>query len=89
MSKLGVYFLRCKNGRYYIGSTNDLERRFDEHGRGHVRATRDVRPLEVVFFQSCDSIKYARQLELRLKKLKRRDIIERIIIEKRIDIMRP
>ncbi len=31
-----VYILLCRNGAYYVGTTNDLKKRIDEHlsGRG-------------------------------------------------------
>lgn len=35
-----VYFLELKNGDIYVGSTNDLRRRFDSHQQGSVVSTR-------------------------------------------------
>ncbi|MCE9506829.1 MAG: GIY-YIG nuclease family protein [Alphaproteobacteria bacterium] len=34
-----VYILRGSTGRHYIGSTNDLNRRFEQHQRGHTHTT--------------------------------------------------
>lgn len=31
----GVYFLRLRNGQFYVGSTDDLQRRLGEHLAGH------------------------------------------------------
>ena len=59
-----------KNGRYYVGSTNEIERRFAEHCRGHVTATKYLLPLERKFFQEYESIELARKIEYRLKKFK-------------------
>ena len=82
-----VYILQSlKNGRYYIGSTNDVKRRFEEHCRGHVAATKYLLPLELKFFQEYESIELARKIEYRLKKFKSKKIIERIILEKEIKI---
>ncbi|PYL85785.1 MAG: hypothetical protein DMF17_07365 [Verrucomicrobia bacterium] len=35
-----VYILRGASGRYYFGSTDDLERRITEHQRGDNHTTR-------------------------------------------------
>jgi putative endonuclease len=79
MKKNGVYILLCANNRYYIGSTNDLERRFNEHNKGFVKATKYLLPVKFVFFQELSDLKQARGLELKLKKFKSRKIIEQII----------
>jgi putative endonuclease len=34
-----VYFLELENGDIYVGSTNDLRRRFDSHQAGAVSST--------------------------------------------------
>lgn len=77
-----MYFLQSlKNQRYYIGSTINLTNRFSEHEKGLVKTTKNLRPLKIVFFQEYSSIAEARIIEYRLKKLKNRNIIERIINE--------
>ena len=84
-----VYILESqKNKTYYIGSTNNLERRLDEHNSGKVKYTKNLRTLELKFFKKYDSLTEARKVEYKLKKLKRRDIIEKIIKEQKI-IMGP
>ena len=81
----GVYILKSlKNNSYYIGSTNDIERRLKEHENGMVVYTRKLRPLELKLYQECNSLLEARRLERRVKNLKRRDIIERMITEGKI-----
>ena len=35
-----VYMLRGSSGRYYIGSTTDMQRRLEQHRRGHTHSTR-------------------------------------------------
>ncbi|MBU0540357.1 GIY-YIG nuclease family protein [Patescibacteria group bacterium] len=76
---IGVYILFCKNGRYYIGSTDEIGRRYVEHQKGYVKATKNLLPVSLVFFQKCDTLTDARSLENRLKKYKSRKIIEQII----------
>ena len=41
-----AYILRSlKDGKYYYGSTDDLERRLKAHNAGKVRSTKSRRPL--------------------------------------------
>jgi putative endonuclease len=78
-----VYILKSlRNDRFYIGSTNDLERRLVEHssGRGCL-TTKRLRPLELVFKQKFETVKLAKQIETKLKQLKNRQLLE-IIIDK-------
>ena len=75
-----VYILKSlTNGRYYIGSTNNFERRLTEHNIGKSKATKFTMPFELAFLQEYDSLKEARRIERRLKNFKSRIIIEKII----------
>ena len=45
-----VYMLRCSDGSYYVGHTNDLEQRLAVHERGAIEGyTLSRRPVELVF----------------------------------------
>ena len=45
-----VYMLRCSDGSYYVGHTNDLEQRLPAHERGAIEGyTLSRRPVELVF----------------------------------------
>lgn len=46
-----VYILRCHDGSYYVGITNDLERCFAEHqeGKDPDSYTYDKRPVKLVY----------------------------------------
>ena len=45
-----VYMLRCSDGSYYVGHTNDLEHRLAAHERGAIEGyTLLRRPVELVF----------------------------------------
>ena len=70
--------------RYYIGSTTNLERRFQEHCCGKVTSTRSYLPVQLVFKHECVTYKEARALEKRLKQFKRKDFIEKIVREGKI-----
>ncbi|MBI4185797.1 GIY-YIG nuclease family protein [Candidatus Berkelbacteria bacterium] len=79
-----VYILRCKNDRYYIGSSVNIRRRKIEHDRGHVAATRHLRPLELVFYQEYPSTLEAGRIERWLKQLKDRTILDQIVADRHI-----
>jgi len=87
MKQPGVYILQCNNGRFYVGSTDDIERRLAEHQGGSEKATRDILPVRLVLFQACDTLLRARQVEYRVKKLKSRVIIERMIADGHIKLV--
>lgn len=46
-----VYILKCADGTYYTGSTNDLYRRLNEHqlGASYTAYTASRRPVELVW----------------------------------------
>lgn len=78
--KPGVYILQSnKNCRYYIGSTNDISKRVIYHNSGRVFSTKNLRPWELRIFIECENITIAKSNEFRLKKYKRRDIVEKVI----------
>jgi putative endonuclease len=80
-----VYILQSlKNSRYYIGSTNDLKRRFDQHQSGYSGYTRNNRPFKLVFNQKYLTLNEARRAEAWLKKQKDRKLLEQIIEQKEI-----
>ena len=63
-----VYILRGSCGRYYIGSTANLDRRLAEHRRGKVHSTRRFgEPLELIIAKEMPDIDSARELERKLK----------------------
>lgn len=48
-----VYILKSlKDLKLYIGRTNDLKRRFNEHKNGKVISTTNRRPLELIFHEA-------------------------------------
>ncbi len=83
MKNFCVYILKSqKNSRYYIGSTSNIDKRVYEHNIGKVPSTKNTRPWVVKVFIKCDSLTEARSSEYRLKKYKRRDIVEKVIEDK-------
>jgi predicted GIY-YIG superfamily endonuclease len=74
-----VYILESASGRLYVGSTDDLSRRLRQHAKGHTQTTRNLRTDNLVVAQGYQSPKDARAIEARIKKLTRRDDIEKMI----------
>ncbi|MDE3058741.1 MAG: GIY-YIG nuclease family protein [Bacteroidota bacterium] len=59
-----VYFLKSsKKGWIYVGSTNQVQRRFKEHCDGLVQSTKFFRPLKLAAYVAVDSEEKARKLE--------------------------
>ena len=47
-----MYILLCANGKYYTGSTNDLERRLTQHQNGEgANFTKKHLPVELVYYE--------------------------------------
>ena len=74
--KWWVYILLLGNGQYYVGSTNDLERRIAQHKAWKVIATKGKLPLELLFTREYETLPEARSAEYQLKKKKSRKYIE-------------
>jgi len=66
-----VYVLQsCNTKRYYIGSTNDIDRRFTEHNNGQTKSTKHQRPWKIVYLEGyCDN-KTAKKRERVIKSYK-------------------
>ncbi len=63
-----VYVLLSKrDGKFYTGYTKDLQGRFEEHVKGRVDATKDRRPLQIVYSEACLNNKDALHRERYLK----------------------
>ncbi len=59
-----VYILRSKKDeRLYVGSTDDLKRRLEEHREGRCESTRSRRPLELEAYVAVKDESIARGLE--------------------------
>ncbi len=75
-----VYIIYSQNrGKYYIGVTNDLEKRLYEHNNGLSPYTKGGEPWKLKHVEEFDNIKNAYQRERFLKKKKSRKIIEKVI----------
>jgi len=47
--------LSLKDGLHYIGFSDNINQRFGEHCSGLVEATKERRPLKLVYYEACRS----------------------------------
>jgi predicted GIY-YIG superfamily endonuclease len=63
-----VYILRCSDGSYYTGHTDNLEYRMAQHQLGGVASYTSARlPVTCVFSQDCDTRIEALNFEMQIK----------------------
>jgi len=75
-----LYILQSETtGRFYIGSTLDLERRVAEHFRGHSLATRNRGPWRLVHKELFETLLEARRRELEIKRWKSANMVRALL----------
>ena len=63
-----VYILKSKkDNSLYVGYTNNIERRLQEHNRGLVEYTKNCKPWNLAYYESFTSLEDARTRERSLK----------------------
>jgi len=69
MKKYFVYMLRCADDSYYIGITNNLQRRMEEHSSGMDSScyTYQKRPLKLVYAGHFSDVLHAIKWEKQIK----------------------
>jgi putative endonuclease len=64
MAQWTVYALKSLSRKYiYVGLTNNLARRFDEHQKGKVQSTKAYVPFKILYTESFDTRIEARKRE--------------------------
>lgn len=72
MAENFTYILRCADGTYYTGWTNNLEKRLAAHNAGTAsKYTRPRRPVELVYHECFETKEEAMGREWRIKQLTR------------------
>ena len=68
-----VYILQCADDTYYIGCTNDLERRIKQHNESKLGAhyTKIRRPVKLLYCEQFETLAEARGREAEIKRWKR------------------
>lgn len=69
-----VYILKCSDGSYYTGITNNVEKRLAEHNSDSAITsyTYKRRPVELVYCQEFNDVKQVIELEKQIKGWSRR-----------------
>ena len=68
-----TYMLKCNDNTYYIGYTNDLEKRLQAHNDGKgAKYTRGRRPVELVYYEEYEDKSTAMRREWEMKQLSRK-----------------
>jgi len=63
-----IYVLKSNtDGKLYVGSTSNLEKRLCYHNAGKVRSTKSRKPLKLVYKEPYDNMRDARKRENFLK----------------------
>jgi putative endonuclease len=75
-----VYVLKSlMNGRHYTGSTNNLERRINEHNLGQTKYTSQTGPFELIYKELYDTRLEATRREKFLKTGKGREFLKQTL----------
>ena len=75
-----AYILKSESsGKFYVGSTLDLERRLAEHRRGHSPYTKDRGPWTLVYRELFQTLGEARGRERQIKTWKSHRSIQELI----------
>lgn len=80
-----LYVVKCRDGTYYTGITNDLDRRIDQHNSGKAsRYTRSRMPVTLIYCEGCRNKSSALKKEMRMKALSRQEKEE--YIKKKVSV---
>jgi putative endonuclease len=75
-----TYILKSKvKDRFYIGSTDNLERRLILHNEGNTISTKAYIPWELVYYEIFESKSEALKREIHLKRMKSKKYIQWLI----------
>ena len=75
-----LYILQSESsGKFYVGSTDDLDRRLSEHQRGQTPSTRGRGPWRLVYQEQFASLLEAHRRELDIKRWKSAKLIKTLL----------
>lgn len=67
-----TYILKCRDGTYYTGYTNNLEKRLKAHNEGKgAKYTKGRGPVELVYYETFEDKTSAMRREWEIKQLNR------------------
>ena len=69
-----TYILKCKDGTYYTGWTNNLEKRIKDHNDGNgAKYTKPRRPVAIVYHEVFATKEEAMRREYAIKRMTRKE----------------
>ena len=75
-----VYILESEStGRFYIGSSDNVQKRLLSHNVGRVRSTKAYRPWKIIHTEICLNRHEARKRELQIKSYKGGEAFKKLI----------
>lgn len=73
-----VYILKCRDGRYYTGITNNIDRRLKEHKNRECKFTRFNKIVKIQHIEIALNRKLARKKEVHIKRIGASKYLNRI-----------
>lgn len=78
-----TYIVKCRDGSFYTGWTNDIEKRIAAHNAGKgAKYTKSRRPVELVYLEKFETKEEAMRREFAIKRMDRRKK-EQLILSKK------
>ena len=74
-----AYILECKDGTFYVGSSNDFIRRLKEHNNGQNSYTKSRLPIKLVYKKEFNNISEARRFEYFVKRQRNKKFYLKLI----------
>ena len=80
-----VYILKSKCAeRFYIGHTNNIEKRLSEHNRSKVKSTKAFVPWEIVYTENFATKSDAFRREMQIKSYKSGNAFRKLLDQKTV-----
>lgn len=69
-----TYIVKCSDGTFYTGWTNDLTRRMEAHNQGRgAKYTKASRPVTLIYYETFETKEEAMKREYAIKRLSRKE----------------
>ena len=69
-----TYIVKCSDGTFYTGWTNDLTRRVEAHNQGRgAKYTKARRPVTLIYYETFETKEEAMKREYAIKRLSRKE----------------
>ena len=69
-----TYILKCQDGSFYTGWTNDLEKRIQAHNAGKgAKYTKNRRPVKLIYWEEYETKSEAMKREYAIKHMSRQE----------------